>query len=70
MDCRLTAVMSQMSHINLNEPVGAFLYRAPACLCNHHLDLLRTNYLFIYFFEKSSNRLHEDREFVSRRQLG
>ena len=36
MDSRLTAVMSQMSLINLIEPGGL-------CLCNPHPDLLRTN---------------------------
>ena len=46
MDSRLTAVMSQMSLINLIEPGGgggAFLYRVSACLCNLNPDLLRTN---------------------------
>ena len=61
--------MSQMSLITEIKPKGPFSYCASACLCYPYPDLLRTNQLFIYFFENSSNRLHEDRELVSPRQL-
>ena len=57
MDSRLTAVMSQMSLINLNER-GRHFY-TPICFVH-----------FTYLFENSSYRLHEDRELVSPRQLG
>ena len=62
MDSGLTAVMSQMSLINLIERGGGGggrHFHTPICFVH-----------FTYLFENSSNRLHEDRELVSPRQLG